>query len=602
MLSNGHGSALLYALLHLSGYSVSVDALKAFRQHESITPGHPEYGLTPGVETTTGPLGQGLATAVGMALAEAVMAKRFNRPSYPLFDHRTFVFAGDGCLMEGISHEACSLAGHWGLNKLVVFYDDNGISIDGRVTGWFSEDTKARFESYNWHVIPDVDGHDMKQITKAIDEALESTQPSVICCKTVIGCGAPNKQGLAETHGSPLGEEEVAATRKLLNYPFDAFCVPEHLREAWDMRQEGKHLSAHWNTLLSGYAKEHAQHHAELKRRLDNRLPEDYTQLCEEWIGTCRRDKKTQATRRSSKDCLEFFAPKLPELIGGSADLSDSNNTLWSGCSSLAKDDMGGNYLHYGAREFAMSAIGNGMALHGGLSPYMGTFLVFSDYARNAVRLAAMMGVPCIFIYSHDSLGLGEDGPTHQPIEQLPSLRMIPGLNVWRPADLVETAVAWAHMLATRDTPAALVLSRQSTPPLPYTDEHMAQIQKGGYVLLEPKAPPQVMMIATGSEVAPALEAAQGLGEEGVAVRVVSLPCVEVFEAQSQEYRESVLPPALRKRLVIEAAHSGMWHKYAGDEGAIISVDCFGASAPGPELMRRFGMHADAIKRAAQQL
>ena len=595
VLSNGHGSALLYALLHLSGYALSLDDLKVFRQKGSKTPGHPEYKVTPGVETTTGPLGQGLANAVGMALAERIMAERFNHPNYPLFDHYTYAFAGDGCLMEGVSHEACSLAGHLGLNKLIVFYDDNGISIDGDVKGWFSDDTVERFKSYHWHVIDRVDGHDTQQLAAAIESARKSKHPTLICCQTTIAYGAPNKQGSADAHGAPLGNDEIAATRAFLNYSHGEFEVPEQVRLAWDARTAGKQLSAQWNELLSGYAKQHAEDHLELMRRLQNRLPDSYDKDYTQWIETCAQERSAEATRKSSQKCLEFFGTLLPELIGGSADLSGSNNTLWSGCTPIQKDHMDGNYLYYGVREFAMSAISSGMVLYGGLRPYVGTFLVFSDYARNAVRMAALMGLPCIFVYSHDSVALGEDGPTHQPVEHLPSLRMIPGLDVWRPADLVETAVAWNCALRNTDRPVAILLSRQSTAPLPYEKSQLRDIEKGGYVLFEPKTKAQALMIATGSELAPALEVAQQLTKQKQSTRLVAMPCVEAFERQPLKYQNSVLPPDLRKRLIVEAAHSGAWHKYAGDHGVIMSIDTFGASAPGPELMLEHGMHADAI-------
>lgn len=602
VLSNGHGSALLYALLHLSGYALSRDELQNFRQKDSITPGHPEHGLTPGVEATTGPLGQGLANGVGMALAGHLMAQRFNRASHTLFDHYTYVFAGDGCLMEGISHEACSLAGHWGLNKLIVFYDDNGISIDGEVSGWCSDDTAMRFRSYDWDVVDNVDGHDTHQISAAIEHARTSEQPSLICCKTIIGYGAPNKQGQAVTHGQPLGEEETRAMRDFLGCQYGPFSIPKKLRDAWDARFAGRKLSALWEKRVSLYAEAHAEDHAELQRRLTADLPQNYRVEWTRWIDSCVEDCQDVATRESSRKCLEFYAPLFPELLGGSADLSESNATLWSGSKALGSGDADVSYLHYGVREFAMSAIANGIALHGGFIPYTGTFLVFSDYARNAVRLAAMMGVHCIFIYTHDSVGLGEDGPTHQPVEQLASLRMIPRLSVWRPADLVETAFAWQAALLATKQPTALVLSRQKTPALPSGQQRLEGIRKGGYVLFEPTEKPQAVVIATGTEVAPALQAAQQLQTEPLPVRVVSLPCVDLFEAQDEHYRSSVLPPELEKRVVVEAGHTAMWYRYAGDKGVVLGIDCFGASAPGGDLMKHFGMQAEAITAAVHKL
>jgi transketolase len=595
VLSNGHGSALLYALLHLSGYELPVEELKAFRQKDSKTPGQPEYKITPGVETTTGPLGQGLANAVGMAMAERIMAQRFNRPDYSLFDHHTYVFVGDGCLMEGVSHEACSLAGHLGLGKLIAFYDDNGISIDGEVQGWFSEDTPGRYKAYGWHVIDRVDGHDMGKITAAIDAAHKTDQPTLICCKTTIGYGAPNKQGTASTHGAPLGKEEVAAARAFLKYPHGEFEVPKAIRQAWDARSAGKQLSAHWKELLSGYAKAYTKEHGELMRRMRSDMPERYNDDYAHWTKSCIEGAAPEATRASSKKCLKFFGERLPELIGGSADLSDSNSTLWDGCVPISKKKMGGNYLHYGVREFGMSAIANGMTLYGGLRPYTATFLVFSDYARNAVRMAALMGAPCIFVYSHDSVALGEDGPTHQPIEHLPALRMIPGLEVWRPADLVETTVAWHCAVNSRQNPIAIVLSRQATEPLPHTQSQLRDIEKGAYLLFEPEDKPQGLIIATGSEIAPALDAARKLSADKQPTRLVAMPCIEAFERQSQKYRDALLPPGLARRMAVEAAHSGVWHKYVGDSGTILSIDTFGESAPGKVLMEHYGMHADAI-------
>lgn len=595
ILSNGHGSALLYSLLHLSGYDMPLAELKNFRAWQSTTPGHPEYGLTAGVDSTTGPLGQGLANGVGMALCEQLMSKRFNRSACTLFDHHSYVFVGDGCLMEGISHEACSLAGVLGLGKLIVFYDDNGISIDGKVKGWFNDDSVMRFEAYGWHVIADVDGHDLEQINQAIISAKNSNRPSLICCKTIIGKGSPNKANSAGVHGSPLGSEEIAATRIALDHPYDPFEIPESLYQEWNARDAGARLSTAWDKTLGEYGQKYADLYQELMRRCDGVIDKDLIKVMDDWIVDCQKTNKPQATRASSKACLDHFAPMLPELIGGSADLSGSNSTLWTGSVVINNDAKQGNYLHYGVREFAMSAIANGMALYGAFIPYVGTFLVFSDYARNAVRLAALMELRTIFVYSHDSIGVGEDGPTHQPIEQLPSLRLIPNLNVWRPADLVETAVAWRSAITTANTPTALLLSRQKTSLSDIKTQQLSSVAKGGYILLESSKTPVAIIISSGSEIGACLEAARSLHKEGKAVRVVSMPCVEVFEQQSVDYKELVLPATVQRRLVVEAAHSGCWYKYIGDAGAIISIDCFGDSAPADVLMQHYGFDAENI-------
>lgn len=598
VLSNGHGSMLLYALLHLTGYALSIDEIKRFRQLHSATPGHPEYTATPGVETTTGPLGQGLANAVGMAIAERSLAARFNRPGHTIIDHHTYVFVGDGCLMEGISHEACSLAGTLRLGKLICLYDDNGISIDGRVAEWFSDDTARRFEAYGWQVIREVDGHEPEAIDAALRAArADGSRPSLIMCRTIIGRGAPTKADSSDVHGSPLGEAEVAATRALIGWPHAPFEIPEHIYAVWDARAQGAARHAEWKQGFTRYEEAYPDLAGELSRRLTGDLPEGWTIRVAEFVDQCDKDAASIASRKASQNCLEAFAPMLPELIGGSADLAGSNLTWWSGARS-ANRDPAGNYLYFGVREFGMVAIANGLALHGGFIPYSATFLVFSDYARNAIRMAALMRQRQIMVLTHDSIGLGEDGPTHQPVEQAASLRLIPNLDVWRPCDAVETAVAWACGLQRRDGPSALLLSRQNLPHQTRTPESIARIGLGGYILAEPEVEPiTAVLIATGSEVALARAAQRKLGERGIAVRVVSMPCVELFERQALDYRRSVLLPGI-PRVAIEAGQPDCWYKYTGavdGHGAVIGIDRFGESAPAAALFEYFGLTVDRI-------
>lgn len=603
VLSNGHGSMLLYALLHLSGYDLSLTELRNFRQLGSKTPGHPEYGVTPGVETTTGPLGQGLANAVGMALAERVLAAQFNRPGFPLVDHYTYVFLGDGCLMEGISHEACSLAGTLGLGKLIGLYDDNGISIDGAVRGWFSDDTPKRFAAYGWHVIAGVDGHDGEAVRQALEQARTvSDRPSLIICRTVIGFGAPHKAGTQHAHGAPLGEAEVAATRAALDWTSPPFVIPDAIYAAWDARARGAALEAAWQEQFAAYRRTYPDLADEFERRTASRLPADWRVQAQAYIAATDAKAATLATRKASQLALEAYAPHLPELLGGSADLSESNNTAWQGCRDLNRDQPDGNYLHYGVREFGMTAILNGIALHGGFIPYGGTFLVFSDYARNAVRVAALARIPTILVYSHDSIGLGEDGPTHQPVEHLASLRLIPNLSLWRPCDAVETAVAWQAAIERRDGPTCLVLSRQNLPHQPRDPATLAAIRRGGYVLRDCAGLPDVILIATGSEVQWATGAAAQLSEHGHRIRVVSLPAVDVFEAQDAAYREAVLPAAVSRRVVVEAGVTTPWYKYAGTGGKIIGLDRFGQSAPAGVLFKQFGFTVEHVVHTVEAL
>jgi transketolase len=593
VVSNGHGSMLLYSLLHLTGYPLQMEEIRNFRQFGARTAGHPEYEPDMGVETTTGPLGQGLANAVGMALAERVLAARYNRPGFEVVDHHTWVFTGDGCLMEGVSHEACSLAGTLGLGKLVVFYDDNGISIDGEVEGWFTDDTPARFEAYGWHVVPGVDGHDPEAVQAAIAAAkAETGRPTLICCRTVIGWGAPNKQGTEATHGAALGPDEVAATRANIGWPHDPFVIPADIRAAWDARERGAAAEAAWAERLAAYATEYPAEHTELQRRLAGELPPGWSAAAGEAITALAAGDKAVATRKASEMALNAFGPSLPELIGGSADLSGSNNTFFKGSRRIAAGDFDGNYLHYGVREFGMTAIMNGLALHGGFKPYGGTFLVFSDYARNAVRMAALMRQPVTLVYTHDSIGLGEDGPTHQPIEHVASLRLIPNLRVWRPCDVAETAVAWQDAIESRSTPTVLALSRQNLAPQQRTPAQLADIRRGGYVLHQPEGETQAIIIATGSEVALAMAAAGQLAQEGIGVRVVSMPCIEAFRGQDAAWRETVLPPAVKARLAVEAGVPDSWYPFVGDAGDVIGIERFGESAPAGELFEHFGFTA----------
>lgn len=602
VVSNGHGSMLLYALLHLSGYDVSIEDIRNFRQLKSKTPGHPESFVTPGVETTTGPLGQGLANAMGMALAEQVLAWQFNRDGFPVVDHYTYVFAGDGCLMEGISHEVCSLAGTLGLGKLIVFYDDNNISIDGEVQDWFADDTPARFEAYGWQVVRNVDGHNPHEIKTAIETARASrTQPTLICCKTIIGWGSPNKAGKESAHGAPLGADEIARTRQALNWPHAPFEVPAEIRSGWDARDRGRERSRAWQSLFARYAAEYPRQAAELRRRIEGRLPEDWGETVRALQEKFLHEDKPVATRKSSQNVLNLIAPQLPELVGGSADLTESNLTRWEGALTSKPGRAYGNYLSYGVREFGMAAAMNGMLLHGGIIPFGGTFLVFSDYARNAIRMAALMKIGVIHVFTHDSIGLGEDGPTHQPVEQLASLRLIPYLQVWRPADAFETAIAWQAAVERRDGPSALALSRQTLPPLPHTVAQAEEILRGGYVVYEPPGEALAVIIATGSEVSIAVEAARQLSEGGQATRVVSMPCAERFLQQDAAYRVRVLPRN-KKRLAVEAGVTHYWRAFVGDEGDVMGVDTFGESAPGAVLFKHFGLTAEAIVSRVQAL
>jgi transketolase len=602
ILSNGHGSMLHYSLLHLSGYDLPLEELQNFRQLHSKTPGHPEYGYTPGIETTTGPLGQGLANGVGMAVAEKALAAHFNRDGHPVIDHYTYVFAGDGCLMEGISHEVCSLAGTLGLGKLIVFYDDNGISIDGEVEGWFTDDTPTRFEAYNWHVVRDLDGHDAEAVKRAIDDARATDRPSLICCKTVIGFGSPNKAGKEETHGAPLGDDEIAATREQLGWHHDPFVIPESVYGGWDARARGVEAEAGWEQRLAAYREAYPELAAELERRLAGRLPEDWAEQSRAFIDSVIAAGEKTATRKASQKTLNGFAPVLPELFGGSADLAGSNLTMWSDSKPLTREDADGNYVYYGVREFGMSAMMNGIALHGGFVPYAGTFLIFSDYARNAIRMSALMQVPSIFVFTHDSIGLGEDGPTHQPIEQVSSLRMIPHMSLWRPCDAVETAVAWQCAVERRDGPTSLVFTRQGLPHQERTPAQVDGIRRGGYVLVDCDGEPEAIIIATGSEVALAVDAARQLNEAGRGIRVVSMPSTDTFDAQDAAYREQVLPPQVRRRVAVETGVTGWWLKYVGLEGRVIGLDRFGESAPGGELMKHFGFTVDTVRQAVQEL
>jgi transketolase len=601
LLSNGHGSMLLYSLLHLTGYDLPIEELQRFRQLHSRTPGHPEHGYTPGVETTTGPLGQGLANAVGMALAERTLAAQFNRPGHQVVDHRTYAFVGDGCLMEGISHEVCSLAGTLGLGKLIVVYDDNGISIDGEVKDWFSDDTPTRFRAYGWRVIEAVDGHDGAAIEAALEQAkADSSRPCLICCKTTIGFGAPNKAGSHDSHGAPLGVEEVAAARRALDWPHAPFEIPQSIATAWDARARGAALEQDWQQCFDDYAHAYPELAVELKRRLAGELPQDWSRLRNALIADCQKMARTQATRKSSQQMLEGLGPLLPELLGGSADLAPSNLTQWSGSRAVSAEKPDGNYIHYGVREFGMSAILNGLVLHGGFIPYGGTFLMFMEYARNAVRMAALMKARSIFVYTHDSIGLGEDGPTHQPVEQLASLRQTPNLETWRPCDETETAVAWCAAIERRDGPSALVLSRQNLPPVARNDAQVQAIERGGYSVLDCQGPPELILLACGSEVALALQAAQVLGKTGRTVRVVSMPCIERFEQQDIAYREAVLPPQVRARVAVEMARPESWHRYVGLDGAVLAMETFGESAPAEELFRHFGFTVERLVETAE--
>jgi len=603
ILSNGHGSMLIYSLLHLAGYDLPLQELKDFRQFGSKTAGHPEYGITPGVETTTGPLGQGITNAVGFALAEKILAARYNQPKHQIVDHFTYVFMGDGCLMEGISHEACSLAGTLGLNKLIAFWDDNGISIDGDVEGWFTDDTPKRFAAYGWNVIKDVDGHDADAVKAAIEKARsENDKPTLICCKTVIGFGSPNKQGTAATHGAPLGDDEIKKTREALGWEHAPFVVPSDIRDNWDATKRGQKAENEWDNLFASYTKEFPELAMAYRQQLNQDFSLSWKNATADLLQEIDAEAAGHATRKSSQRALEALGPLLPSLVGGSADLKGSNNTWWSGSKGITKDDATGNYIYFGVREFAMSAIMNGMALHGGFIPYGATFLTFSDYARNAVRMAALMEQGSIFVYTHDSIGLGEDGPTHQPVEHTASLRLMPNLNVWRPCDGVESYVAWKHAIEARKTPSALIFTRQNLPHQDRTAEQLKDVERGGYVLYEPSKTPEAIIIATGSEVHLATDAAKKLAESGKSIRVVSIPCVEVFNQQEASYQENVLPKGITKRIAIEAGSTGGWYQYVGTAGKVIGLDRYGESAPASVLFEHFGFTVDNVIKTVNEL
>ncbi len=602
VLSNGHGSMLIYSLLHLTGYELTIDDLKNFRQLHSKTPGHPEYGYAPGIETTTGPLGQGITNAVGMAVAEKVLAGQFNRDGHHIVDHYTYVFLGDGCLMEGISHEACSLAGTLGLGKLIAFYDDNGISIDGHVEGWFTDDTPKRFEAYGWHVVRDVDGHDPDAISKAVHEAKSvNDKPTMICCKTVIGYGAPNLCGSHDCHGAPLGADEIKATRENLGWTHPPFEVPDDIYAGWDARGKGAEAEKSWNEKFAAYKAAFPDLAAEFERRMSRELPADWAEKSAEFIKQVNEKAETIASRKASQNALNGYGPVLPEFLGGSADLAGSNLTLWSGAKGVSNTVSDGNYIYYGVREFGMSAIMNGIGLHGGFIPYGATFLMFSEYARNALRMAALMKVPTIFVYTHDSIGLGEDGPTHQPVEQTATLRMVPNMSVWRPCDAVESAVCWKQAIERTDGPSCLIFSRQGLPHQERTADQIEAIGRGGYVLRDCDGKPDAVIIATGSEVSLATGAAEQLAGEGKKVRVVSMPSTDVFDAQDAAYRESVLPKGV-VRVAVEAGVTDYWRKYVGLEGAVVGIDRFGESAPAGELFKEFGFTVDNVVKAVKSV
>ncbi|ELK8308115.1 transketolase [Vibrio vulnificus] len=602
VLSNGHGSMLIYSLLHLSGYELSIDDLKNFRQLHSKTPGHPEYGYAPGIETTTGPLGQGITNAVGMAMAEKALAAQFNKEGHDIVDHFTYVFMGDGCLMEGISHEACSLAGTLGLGKLIAFWDDNGISIDGHVEGWFSDDTPKRFESYGWHVIPAVDGHDAEAINAAIIAAKADPRPTLICTKTIIGFGSPNKSGSHDCHGAPLGAEEIAATRKELGWEHGPFEIPQEVYAEWSAKEAGAAKEAAWNEKFATYEAAYPELAAEFKRRVNGELPAQWEEKANQIIADLQANPANIASRKASQNALEAFGKMLPEFMGGSADLAPSNLTMWSGSKSLEANDFSGNYIHYGVREFGMTAIMNGIALHGGFVPYGATFLMFMEYARNAMRMAALMKIQNIQVYTHDSIGLGEDGPTHQPVEQIASLRLTPNMSTWRPCDQVESAVAWKLAIERKDGPSALIFSRQNLAQQERTAEQVADIAKGGYILKDSDGKPELILIATGSEVELAVKAAEQLTAEGKKVRVVSMPATDTFDKQDAAYRESVLPSDVTARVAIEAGIADFWYKYVGFDGRIIGMTTFGESAPADQLFEMFGFTVENVLNTAKEL
>ncbi|HHB1595750.1 TPA: transketolase [Vibrio campbellii] len=602
VLSNGHGSMLIYSLLHLAGYELSIDDLKNFRQLHSKTPGHPEYGYAPGIETTTGPLGQGITNAVGMAMAEKALAAQFNKEGHDIVDHFTYVFMGDGCLMEGISHEACSLAGTLGLGKLIAFWDDNGISIDGHVEGWFSDDTPKRFESYGWHVIPAVDGHDSEAINAAIEAAKADPRPTLICTKTIIGFGSPNKSGSHDCHGAPLGAEEIAATRKELGWEHGPFEIPQEVYAEWSAKEAGAAKEAAWDEKFAAYEAAHPELAAEFKRRVNGDLPAEWEEKANQIIADLQANPANIASRKASQNALEAFGQMLPEFMGGSADLAPSNLTMWSGSKSLEANDFSGNYIHYGVREFGMTAIMNGIALHGGFVPYGATFLMFMEYARNAMRMAALMKVQNIQVYTHDSIGLGEDGPTHQPVEQIASLRLTPNMSTWRPCDQVESAVAWKLAIERKDGPSALIFSRQNLAQQERTAEQVADIAKGGYILKDSDGKPELILIATGSEVELAVKAAEQLTAEGKKVRVVSMPATDTFDKQDADYRESVLPSDVTARIAVEAGIADFWYKYVGFDGRIIGMTTFGESAPADQLFEMFGFTVENVVNTAKEL
>ncbi|MFA7619495.1 MAG: transketolase [Thiohalomonadaceae bacterium] len=603
ILSNGHGSMLIYSLLHLTGYDVSIDDLKSFRQLHSRTPGHPEYGYTPGVETTTGPLGQGITNGVGMAIAEKVLAGQFNRPGHHIVDHYTYVFMGDGCMMEGISHEACALAGTLGLGKLIAFWDDNGISIDGHVEGWFTDDTPKRFEAYGWHVVRDVDGHDADAINRAIHEAKSvNDRPTLVCCKTVIGFGAPNLCGSHDCHGAPLGDDEIAATRENLGWKHEPFVIPSDIAEAWDATQKGAKAEGHWQEKFDAYRKEFPDLAAEFERRMKGELPANWAADAAAFINDVNAKAEKIATRKASQNAIGGYAKLLPEFLGGSADLTPSNLTGWKEAKAITNTVSDGNYISYGVREFGMSAIMNGMALHGGFIPFGGTFLMFSEYARNALRMAALMKIRSIFVYTHDSIGLGEDGPTHQPVEQIATLRMIPNMAVWRPCDAVESAVAWAQAVERKTGPSCLIFSRQNLPHMERSGEQLSAIARGGYVLKDCEGTPEAILIATGSEVELAVNACEELSKKGRKVRVVSMPSTDTFDAQDAAYRESVLPSKVRARVAVEAGVTAFWAKYVGLDGKVIGIDRFGESAPADKLFKEFGFTTENVVKAVESI
>ncbi|TVL09441.1 transketolase [Shewanella algae] len=602
VLSNGHGSMLHYSLLHLAGYDLGIEDLKQFRQLHSRTPGHPEYGYAPGIETTTGPLGQGITNAVGMAIAEKTLAAQFNRDGHDVVDHHTYVFMGDGCLMEGISHEACSLAGTLGLGKLIAFWDDNGISIDGHVEGWFSDDTPKRFEAYGWHMVAGVDGHDPQAINAAIEAAKADPRPSLICCKTIIGYGSPNKSGSHDCHGAPLGDAEIAAAREFLGWKHDPFVIPSEIYAAWDAKEAGKAAESSWNDKFAAYEAAHPALAAELKRRLNGELPANFDADAKAYIEQLQANPANIASRKASQNALEAFGKMLPEFLGGSADLAPSNLTMYSGSKPISAEDASGNYLHYGVREFGMTAIINGIALHGGFVPYGATFLMFMEYARNAMRMAALMKVQNIQVYTHDSIGLGEDGPTHQPVEQIASLRMTPNMSTWRPCDQVESAIAWKYAIERKDGPTSLIFSRQNLTQMPRSAEQLSDVAKGGYVLVDCEGAPELIIIATGSEVELAVKAQAELAATGAKVRVVSMPSTDVFDQQDAAYKEAVLPANVTKRLAVEAGIADYWYKYVGLNGRIIGMTSFGESAPANQLFEMFGFTVDKVVEAGKAL